>query len=120
LKRDTFFEANRLFLLITPVLALVLPFLAWEALNFQALSTARVDLPVVFLNDSGKATQSGDISPSSRLTFHTIVWCIYGAGVVFNVLRFVRKMRHFRRLKKVSIPQAFHGRAIRLLPDSHQ
>ena len=58
LQKETFFNWNRLYLLITPVLAFVIPFLKFESLQKSVATEYINQLPTVFLNPQAVFSQS--------------------------------------------------------------
>ena len=52
LKKETFFNYNRLYLLLTPVISMLLPFLSFNFLATYAVEAQQfVELPAVFIGD---------------------------------------------------------------------
>ena len=58
LKRETFFSYNRIYLLVTPILALILPLLKISALQNAIPAENFVMLPEVFLGESPKRVRT--------------------------------------------------------------
>ncbi len=101
LRRETFFQYNRAYLLVTAALAFVLPFLQFDLFRTQVqLPVAVQQLPAVFIgspNTGAIAEVSHGLSPVFYMLF------IYGAGVLFGLWKFAGKyaaMQRFFRFKR--------------------
>ncbi len=93
LKKETFFNINRLYLLVTPILSLLIPLIKIDSVQ-QALPEAyTMTLPTIFL---GEAT--GQTAPQSVQAFDWS-WLAY-AGMVISLLFFAFRLYKIWRLKK--------------------
>jgi bla regulator protein blaR1 len=100
LKKETFFTANRVYLLITPVLALLLPLLKIPLLQAAIPAETFVILPEVFIGGSSQVQTtiaSNSVAPEAS---QNIDWwlLVYGAGFLFSLGMFFNKYKVLRRL----------------------
>ncbi|HET8886591.1 MAG TPA: M56 family metallopeptidase [Salinimicrobium sp.] len=106
LKRETFFNYNRIYLLLTPIIALILPFLNFEILENVVSTEAFVILPEIIIgNPTELATKT--LESSGEGFFETNWWLIaYFFGVAFNGFLFLKKYRTLTHLFKFKIISA--------------
>lgn len=104
-KKDTFFNINRFYLLVTSILSLVLPFIQIESIQEKIPEEYVVNLPTVFI---GQAPQSDNITLTAVNThtvdniFENINWWlfIYAIGVGIMLFRFLKRLFKLQQLKK--------------------
>ncbi|PID68194.1 MAG: hypothetical protein CR968_02750 [Flavobacteriia bacterium] len=86
LKKETMFTANRIYLLLTSVLALILPFVIFDIVSAPVLQDFTQDLPEIFL------FQEGDIqtAPVSNVG-------LYGLFVVYVLIALIRSFMFFKK-----------------------
>lgn len=95
LHKETFFKWNRLYLLITPIVSFIIPFLKFESLQ-KSVSTQYVEqLPTVFLNPEAVLLQSVELDAS--IGYLKMVFYI---GIVFFSMLFLLKL--FKIIKLIS------------------
>ncbi|MGY5848817.1 M56 family metallopeptidase [Salegentibacter sp. F14] len=115
-KKETFFNANRAYLLLSPVLALFLPFLKIEGLEqlfpvetIQGMTL--IDLPEVFIGNQPSA--KGGLpevllqDKSFQINWYLVV---YFGGVFMSTLLFFKKYQSLNRLfrfKRISVEKTF-------------
>ena len=94
LKNETFFNYNRLYLLLTSVLSIVLPFIKIESLNQVLPKQFIVNLPEVVLGNTIDATQGLIVLGVSKKTVSSIlnIQSIYLAIAIFMFLFFAFKL----------------------------
>ena len=101
LRRETFFQYNRAYLLGTAVLAFALPFLEFDLFRTQMQIPLPVQqLPAVFIGSPDNATIA-EVSDGFSTVFYILF--IYGAGVLFGIWKFAGKyaaMQRFFRFKR--------------------
>ena len=99
LKKETFFLYNRLYLIITPLLAMVLPFLKIAALQSVIPVQGFVELlPEIVL---GTPLENTTETPEVSSSIFTLSWqLIYFVGIGISLLIFGYKMIQFVRLFK--------------------
>lgn len=102
-RRETFFNHNRLYLLLTPIAAAILPFIFISELNFTtATSTDWQQITPLFLTGQTEAVGvSQEIQSADTSSLYLINWVLlgYGIGVLFMLFNFVRKLRKYTKLK---------------------
>lgn len=104
LKKETFFNYNRWYLLITPVVALILPFLNIAALTEfvpQESVTAinSIWLPEVFIGNTPQAMQTlPEVHLSSQNTSINWWMLIYGFGIILSFGIVLKKFLNLRKL----------------------
>ncbi|HEY9184268.1 MAG TPA: M56 family metallopeptidase, partial [Salegentibacter sp.] len=104
LKKETFFNANRAYLLLTPVLSLLLPFLKVEGLEnlfpteaVQGITT--VWLPEVFIGSQPQAKVQLPGVMIQQQGFQINWWLVaYFSGVLLSTLLFFKKYQNLSRL----------------------
>ncbi len=97
LKKETFFKANRVYLLVTPLLAMVLPFVEIALFREAIPEEYLVQLPEVLIGNNIAAT---DTEETSAFGLFTIVGSIWVLGVLLSTYVFARKLYRIRTLKK--------------------
>lgn len=101
LRRETFFQYNRVYLLGTALLAFVLPFLEFDLFRTQVELPLQVkQLPAVLI---GSPDIAGISENSSGFTISFFLLLIYVAGAAFSLWKFGRKygeMQRFFRFKR--------------------
>lgn len=100
LKKETFFTYNRAYLLITPVIAILLPLLKIPFLQSAIPAETFTILPEVLIGGSGEV-QSGLTSSSvAPEADQNINWWLlaYSAGFLFNMGVFFHKFRILKQL----------------------
>jgi hypothetical protein len=100
LKRETFFSYNRIYLLVTPILALILPLLKISALQNAIPAENFVMLPEVFLGEAPKAGlgNAGSTIAAKNVLFDHWWQLIYFGGLLFSLGFFFNKLRIIRQL----------------------
>lgn len=95
LKKETFFHYNRAYLLISPVLAMVLPLLKLEFLQQVIPAEGLVMLPEVLLGENTSAVASVDLAVPASETAAPVNWwlLVYAGGFLFSVGIFFNKLR---------------------------
>ncbi|MBW1297470.1 M56 family metallopeptidase, partial [Aquimarina litoralis] len=120
-KKDTFFNWNRLYLIITPFLSLILPFIQLE---FLSSSTTEVVVTNI---------ERTLIAPTERIIFDTTLekttantngitlnwWLIaYLVGILLSLINLVLKFHKLRILKNVSYLSKVFNHKVIVLPNS--
>ena len=92
LKKETFFSYNRVYLLLTPVLTLLLPFLNFPELQSAVPAETIVRLPEVLLGSTSASVANPEITgAASEADPTTWWWLFYGSGVLISFLLFLKK-----------------------------
>jgi len=108
LKKETFFQYNRWYILITPCLALILPFIALDFLRPEtAVGQAFVNLPPVLLGDFSGGAIEGQMTQQVSTSFSFAQWILqhvwlflYGIGFLVASFFLLKKIIQFKRFKK--------------------
>ncbi|MBE7639771.1 blaR1 peptidase M56 [Salegentibacter sp. BLCTC] len=111
LKKETFFTINRLYLLVTPLVSLLLPVLKFESLATlvpaESIAGLQVLLPEVYIGGQPEASQE---LPAVKLVVQQglqINWWLvtYVAGAVLSLMLLIKKYRdlnHLFRFRRIS------------------
>mgnify|MGYP003112476954 CR=1 FL=1 len=125
LKKETFFNYNRVYLLITPILAFLLPLINIEMLSGlvpqeSVKSISSLWLPEVYI---GEKTQSFQQLPELVLTekSYSFNWLaiIYGIGTVVSLGILAKKFINLRRLFKFNVVSKVQNFRIIEIPASN-
>ncbi|MCF4100226.1 M56 family metallopeptidase [Gillisia sp. M10.2A] len=116
LKKETFFTYNRIYLLLTPIFAFILPLLKIKVLGKIAEESLYVQLPAVFIN-SRPATNIVAL-PEVQVSMaqgRLVDWpfVIYIAGLCISILLFAYKYRTI--LKLLSRSSKFKDKAVKFI-----
>jgi len=106
LKKETFFTANRWYLLLTPVLSLVLPFASFTALSEVVPASAitafsnTIKLPEIFIGANQSQVEQLPTVHIKAEQANTINWwlVIYALGSLTSLLLFLKKWRVIGKL----------------------
>ncbi len=100
LKKETFFTYNRAYLLITPVIAILLPLLKIPFLQSAIPAETLTILPEVLIGGSGEVQSgltSSSVAPEADQNINS--WLLaYSAGFLFNLGVFFHKFRILKQL----------------------
>lgn len=104
LKRETFFNYNRFYLLFTSVLAFALPFIKFPALKPLTVNNGVIQLPEVFIGSPlPNASKVATLQNTEVLTAQsqTPIWqYIIGIGIALALLFFIFKLLKIQWLKQ--------------------
>ncbi len=112
LKRETFFQLNRAYLLATPVLIMLVPFLKFEGLQNTLNSVVAIKLPEILVSNTTQATSSSFIS--SEQLFE-VIWLL---GVAVAFYYFIKKLNRIKQLKKKGKVQNYSGFTVISIPET--
>ncbi|MAZ71847.1 MAG: blaR1 peptidase M56 family protein [Flavobacteriaceae bacterium] len=124
LKKETFFNYNRLYLLGTSVVSFVIPFLKIEAIQQSIPQEYRVQLPAVLLGNATETTTNSSVLldevvlTQQSISWTTILLGIYLLGLVISILLFSLKLRKLYLLKKSAVLQKKNGYGLAILQES--
>lgn len=96
LKRDTHYNLQRAYLLFTPIVALLLPYMVLPSLSQGMSETYQVSLPTIFLD--GTTTEEASLVVTTKSTLFTL-WLL---GVGISSLWFLWKFRSLYRLRRTA------------------
>lgn len=106
LKKETFFQWNRLYLLGTFVLSLVLPWIKIEAL--QTSMPQELETTTVFLAQLNGVVIGPGVEEASFLERISWPYLVLGVGSVLATIWFVYKLIQIRRLRKNGWIERYH------------
>lgn len=105
LKKETFFTYNRWYLLLTPIISALLPFLSFNVLESYAVEAQQlVQLPAVFIGDPvvQEIPNQTVTNPTNSISFFEKYawWLAYGSGMMISLLLFIKKIFQFQQFRK--------------------
>ncbi|MFT5102768.1 MAG: bla regulator protein BlaR1 [Candidatus Latescibacterota bacterium] len=125
LKRETFFQCNRLYLLGTPLLSMVLPFLQFSAIQQAIPKEYSIQLPAVLIGNISTrlpvvALDGIAISEASSLGFSVfeIIIGIWAIGAVVAIILLTFKLVRLIRLRLQGRLTEVNGIQIRMLKET--
>lgn len=99
LKKETFFSYNRWYLLLTPVIALLLPLLKFQVLGELVPNESMIMLPEIHLGEGSGELQAVQNTEQTGNGFQVSWWwLIYSLGAFLNILLLIRKSLHLKKL----------------------
>lgn len=126
LKKETFFNGNRLYLIATPILSFILPLIKISAIRQNIPSAYLIELPEILI-DSSKSVEIllPEIilrSPESIfpfITISTLLQSIWLLGIIFSTILFLYKIYKIAILKKAGIKTKTDTFTVILLPHTN-
>lgn len=115
LKKETFFQWNRWYLLLTPLLAFVLPFLKIPALGAVVPQNFIVTLPEITLNTTTAVVEHSMATSNTSLSILEIILII---GMALSAILFSYKLYKIFQLKRNGKTQVLETTKLILLPNS--
>lgn len=112
LKKETFFDLNRIYLLATPILATVFPFLNMEFIQKSIPTGMMVQLPAVVLNDISKP-----VSEAPTFWFPSL-WQIWLIGAVLSTAFLLLKFYGIAKLYAAGTTVYYQGAKLKMLPET--
>jgi len=117
LKKETFFNYNRIYLLLTPCLALLLPLITLDFLRPKGTTgTGFINLPPVLLGDFTVAAEETQTVNQAITTFNWSQWIwqnsfilLYAIGFVLASMLLLKKWNQFRNFKKEGVLKQEQG-----------
>ncbi|MEW7290076.1 M56 family metallopeptidase [Aquimarina sp. 2304DJ70-9] len=117
-KKDTFFSWNRLYLLITPILALILPFIKIEAFNTAASQIYVSRVEEIISISSQNLAEIGTTGSADNPTNWWLILYLVGAGISLFIL--ILKFYKLNVMKAFSFTSTIKNKKIVTLPNSTQ
>ncbi len=117
-KKDTFFNWNRLYLLVTPILSLLLPFVKIDAFKSETSQVYVTQLERVITISSENLTVLGTTGPEQNPINWWLV--LYYAGIGISILLLILKLYKLKILTSFSFTSSIHNKKIVTLPNSNQ
>ncbi|MBW1295981.1 peptidylprolyl isomerase [Aquimarina litoralis] len=120
-KKDTFFTVNRVYLLVTSILSLALPFIKVKSIQETIPNDYVVDLPTVFIGNKPIA-ENTVVEVANTVTAESlpINWwlIIYAIGLAITLFLFSRRVFIIYSLKRKSTKGTINSFPVRILPNS--
>ncbi len=110
LKKETFFNWNRAYLLITPVLSIILPFVSLGFLQQNIPQEYAIQLPSVIISNS-----VSEVGSSSTFWFSTLkgLWIV---GILISTLIFLLKIVKIIKFQTLGTTAKIQATSIKILP----
>ncbi|MBA3987157.1 MAG: energy transducer TonB [Flavobacteriales bacterium] len=115
LKKETFFQWNRIYLCFTPLLALILPFIKIPALQKAIPQNFVVSLPEIIIRKTTTATQNTIATSNPPFALFEIILL---AGIAISTLLFLWKLYKIIQLKRKGKTETLANTTIIHLPNS--
>lgn len=112
LKKETFFNLNRAYLLLTPILSVVLPFVSFDFLQQNIPQEYVIQLPAVIL---GSTTLEAGSKAANWLSTLYSLWVI---GILATSIIFGLKLLKIIKLRISGTKQIVKGTRLILLPET--
>lgn len=121
--KETFFELNRVYLIVVPVLIVILPFISLNIFESMVESDTTF-LSATNLNElvlSSAESSAGELNSTGfQLSIFYIVFGIYFLGVAYKLVVFGRKIVHLQQLKTSGEKRSFQKIDYIQLSDSQE
>lgn len=100
LKKETFFQYNRWYLLAIPVLSICIPFiiLPFDLDTTSLISNSFVESETIEFQEPLTLTGSTTTQATTPPDYATIAWLIYGTGVLLSIILFSYKLLKIKNL----------------------
>lgn len=125
LKRETFFQYNRLYLLATPLLSFILPFVKFEALQAQIPSQFIVQLPAVLVGTTQTQPVSAQLldavtisSTDNDINSFAIMILVWGIGAALALFLFIYKCIKIKGFVDKGTLEKIAGYQVVILPET--
>jgi len=125
LKRETFFKWNRLYLIVTPILSLILPLIKIDLIRQNIPEEFMMQLPAVLIGGStaspllaSETLEAITISSASGLSYSEIGQGVWFIGFLVSFGIFCFKLYKISKLKKLGIRSTVNGLRIYNLPNT--
>ena len=114
LKKETFFGWNRIYLLLTPMISLLLPFIQIEGIRQAIPEPYLIELPAVIVGSATEATTT-----ASTALFRFSWMYVWYAGMTLSALFFVIKLIKLQKFTQTAKRAHHDSLDIRLLPGTN-
>ncbi|MBK5193522.1 MAG: energy transducer TonB [Flavobacteriaceae bacterium] len=112
LKKETFFTYNRWYLLLTPLIALILPLLKIESLGSLVQAEGFMMLHNVYLNDSSVSHVSAEAA-TQIFSENNWWWTIYAGGILGSLVVFIKKYQALNKMFRFQV--VFNDERVRII-----
>jgi len=116
LKRETFFNVNRVYLLVTPLLSLVLPFIEVAIIAQQIPENYIIQLPAVVIGE--QAVEGSTLLSENGYLLTNLKYIIFFTGIGIASLLFLRKLISIQKMKRSGAISKFDRFTLVSIPDS--
>jgi len=118
-RKETFFNANRLYLLLIPVIAAIIPLISLEFLQITSseyVFTQKSEelLQGIYISNQGLTEVT---NAENLFSLKTILWAIYGLGLGISLLLCLRRLIKLLQLKKQGKVEFYAGVELIVLPN---
>ena len=113
LKKETFFNINRIYLICTPILSFIIPFIELTFVKETIPQEYYIQLPAVILE--GQATNSTQISQTALFKWEYL-WHL---GSLISLIIFIRKLIKINSLKQSGTLHSFDNITVVLLKQTN-
>src|SRR5690625_817225 len=120
LKKETFFQINRIYLLLVPLLIIVLPLTVVGFLQFNAEEAATFGAATEYLSSVLITESSPEVSsnPGSVSFLSMLLGGIYLFGVLVSLFMLIKQGRKLIRLKSQAEQKYYKGYKVFFIPES--
>lgn len=120
LKKETFFQINRIYLLLIPLLAIGLPLTVLGFLQFNTAEVASIGAATEYLNSIRISESSAEIASNSdpKPFWPFIFGGLYITGVCISSLIFIKQVRKLVCLKRQAKQKYYKGYKVFFSPES--
>lgn len=101
LKKETFFQLNRVYLVFTPLFIMVVPFLKFEGLQNTLNNIVTINLPDVLVPNTTQTVRASFISLELGIL---LIWLF---GTTVALYYFIKKLNRIHQLKKKGNVESF-------------
>ncbi len=125
LKKETFFNSNRFYLMITPILSFIIPLIKINAIRQNIPKEYIIQLPAVLIDDSTTDISLPEIILGSSESFFQLITVpklfqlLWILGVVISALLFLYKIQKILIIKRGGIKTKIDNFTIILLPETN-
>ncbi|GAA4275045.1 M56 family metallopeptidase [Aquimarina gracilis] len=126
LKKETFFNGNRVYLVATPLLSFILPLIKIRAIRQNIPKEYLIELPEILINKAAsqeillpEVIIGGSESFFKFITLSTLIQSIWLFGAVLSMALFFYKIYKVLLLKKAGTKRYAHDFAIVSLPNTN-
>ena len=104
LKKETFFQWNRAYLIVSSILAYIIPLIQWNSLSTYVKNDLSIEIPAIVLGNDATYLNEVIIGELNTNIHFTTLEIIYLIGIVLTSLLFVSKIiQIYAKIKKNNI-----------------
>ncbi|MAL59693.1 MAG: hypothetical protein CMC14_06575 [Flavobacteriaceae bacterium] len=112
LKRETFFQLNRVYLLFAPIFIMIVPFLKFEGLQNTLNSVVTINLPEILVSNTTQAISTSFVS------LEQVFQIIWFSGIAVSLYYFVKKLNRIYQLKKQGKVEKYSDFTVVYIPNT--